>query len=177
MARAALLLLLLLAAPACAAQAVVHHCVSTDGTPVFTDQPCDSAQSLRVGAVPAHSEHACPTTRKALRQRVAATFARHDANALAGLMLWQGWTDTEAVREVARLKRLMRQPLLDVADAGPDTAAMTGAPDAPAAAATSPVPQVPEPGLLVHLGGVQGAPTPPLRYSVEALAGCLWLRP
>jgi hypothetical protein len=177
MARAALLLLLLLAAPACAAQTAVHHCVSSDGTPVFTDQPCDSAQSLRVGAAPAHPEHACPATRKALRERVAKAFARQDANALAGLMLWQGWTDIEAVREVARLKRRMRQPLLDVADAGPDAAGMTGASDAPATASTRPAILGPEPGLLVHLGGVQEASTPPLRFTVAVRAGCLWLRP
>lgn len=173
MARAALLLLLLLAAPACAAQAVVHHCVSTDGTPVFTDQPCDSAQSLRVGAAPAHHGHGCPATRKALRERVAAAFDRRDANALAGLMLWRGYTDLEAVREMAQLKRQMRQPLLDVADGGTDSTAATGPPVAPAA--TAPVPQ--EPDLLVHLGGVQGTPAPPLRFTVLARAGCLWLHP
>jgi hypothetical protein len=177
MARAALLLLLLLAAPSCAAQTAVHHCVSSDGTPVFTDQPCDSAQSLRVGAAPAHPEHACPATRKALRERVAAAFARHDANALAGLMLWQGYTDVEALRTLARLKQRMRQPLLEVTDAGRDTTGMSGPTPAPAVAESSGSPVIPEGDLLVHLGGVQDTPEATLRFAVLARAGCLWLHP
>lgn len=177
MSRLALLLLLLSAAPACLAQSAVHHCVSAHGTPVFTDQPCDSVQSQRVGARPARTGHACPATREALRQRVADAFARHDANALAGLMLWQGYADIDAVREVARLKRLMRRPLLDVADTDLADTSTTGSTSPPAVSG----PSVPQPRvtgeLWVRLSGVPDGDDSPLRFTVEARAGCLWLRP
>jgi hypothetical protein len=119
--------------------------------------------------------HACPATRQALRRRVAAAFHEHDANALAGLMLWQGYRDGEALREVARLRQAMQRPLLGVVDAtGPPSP--SSAPVAPVAGAAA----VPAPdlgALTVTLGGVQSESGAPLRFDIAARAGCLWLRP
>jgi hypothetical protein len=179
MTRFALLLLLLSVAPACLAQTAVHHCVSSNGTPVFTDQPCDSAQSLRVGAIPPHSPRhpSCPTTPKALRERVSEAFTRRDPNALAGLMLWDGYRDVDAVREVTRLKRLMRRPLLDVAVTGEDAPASSATGIPPPAASSHAYAPVAQAELLVRLGGVQVESDGPLHFALERRAGCLWLRP
>ncbi|GAB3025279.1 hypothetical protein GCM10027285_04000 [Oleiagrimonas citrea] len=179
MPRLALFLLLLTAATFCRAQTAVHRCVSVDGTPVFTDQPCRSMQAARIGAVqPSATPHACPATREALRQRVAAAFAAHDANALAGLMLWEGYDDREAVREIAQMRARMRQPLLGVTDDGaPPPASTSQAPvtvDAPSSTTAAPSSAA---ELNVHLGGVAAQEAGPLRFRVLFRAGCYWLQP
>jgi hypothetical protein len=179
MPRVFVFLLLLLAVPVCHAQTAIHHCVSADGTPGFTDQPCSSLQSRKVGAVPAQTSHACSATRKALRQRVASAFTRHDANALAGLMLWQGYTDAGALREVAHFQQLMRRPLLEVTDDSPaDSASVPATPlPWPAQTSSTNVPALPRASLEVHLGGVQPDNPGPLHFDVIFSAGCFWLLP
>lgn len=175
MRRATVLLLLVLAAPACAAQSAIHHCVSADGSPVFTDQPCDSIASLKLGAITPDTRHACPATRGDLRRRVAAAFGERDANALAGLMLWDGYVDNDAVREVARLQQAMQRPFLGVVDATGPPSPASATVIAPASASSSPAAD--HGALVVHLGGVRPDPGAFLRFAIKARAGCLWLRP
>jgi hypothetical protein len=169
-------LLLYLAVPACMAQSAIHHCVSADGTPVFTDQPCGSIASLKLGAIVPGMRHSCTATRGALRRRVAAAFHDRDPNALAGLMLWQDYGDSEALREVAQLQKAMQRPLLGVVDAnGPPPSASAPAPPPPSSSVTTPPPDLGT--LVVQLGGVQPDPGTTLRFAIEARAGCLWLHP
>jgi hypothetical protein len=168
-----LLLLLLLAASLCRAQDVIHHCVAANGTPVYTDQPCPSMDARSAGAVHARSHHDCPATRKALRTRVADAFDTHNANALAGLMLWHGFSGREAVRRIRWFRKLMRRPLLDVVDG--DTP-YPPVPAYPATSSTSAEP-VPEADMRIALGGAGTAGTAPLGFAVADRAGCLWLRP
>ncbi|KGI77120.1 DUF4124 domain-containing protein [Oleiagrimonas soli] len=184
MLRLALILVLLTLASVCHAQSAVHHCVSADGTPVFTDQPCGSMQAARIGAVQPSSsrtEHACPATREALRQRVAAAFVAHDANALAGLMLWQGYGDVEAVQEVARMHRLMQHPLLNVTDGAdtspPSAQPLSAMPPVPDADVDTTIDVMPDDDLEVHLGGVEARESGPVRFQVVTRAGCYWLLP
>lgn len=176
MKRALALLLLCLAAPACMAQSAIHHCVSADGTPVFSDQPCDSIASMKIGAIVPGLQRSCPTTREALRRQVAIAFNEHDANALAGLMLWEGYGDSEALHEVARLQKAMRRPLLGVVDAtGPPPPASLPAPAAAGSVSATPVPELG--ALVVHLGGLKPDPDASLLFSIESRAACLWLLP
>lgn len=164
-------LLLLLFALKGHAQDPVHHCVATNGTPVFTDQPCARMDARPVGAGPDNPRHACPATREALRQQVAAAFGTHDANALAGLMLWHGFTSTDAVREIAWFMKQMQRPLLDVSDS-------TLAPTAPVPAYDSSRPMPPlQAAMTVTLGGAGTKGQAPLRFTIAARAGCLWLLP
>ncbi len=179
MARILLLASLLMASPVALAQSAVHHCASANGTPVFTDQPCDSAPSIRIGAIEPPSGHACPASRAALREHVAHAFVQHDANALAGLMLWDDYTDADAQQRLAQFKRWMRHPLLGVGDDGPTQAPVPAvAPSLATSAPRRPPPGAPaQPDLLVRIGGMQGSTGGTLRFAVTARAGCFWLHP
>jgi len=104
--------LLIWAAPA-VAQNPIQHCVGANGSPVFTDQPCTALQATSVdpAAKPSESSHPlepppttlCAATIDALRQSVIDAFANHDANRLAGLMLWNGYGHGAAVADIRSL--------------------------------------------------------------------------
>ncbi|HET6587721.1 MAG TPA: DUF4124 domain-containing protein [Oleiagrimonas sp.] len=189
MMRFAALLVLLCLPLACSAapamQTVIHHCVDADGTPVFTDQPCAS-----MDAVPATSDvnpfaprssagpRTCPRDRKALKKRVANAFKTHDANALAGLMLWRGYSEFGAVHTVQDLADLMQWPFLGFAEASPaagrSVPAVPGLPPLMPAMAQS-TPAAPPPDVLtIHLGRPQ---QPDVTFAITPRAGCLWLQP
>jgi len=169
---AVLLLLLLIALPGWA-QTPIRHCVSADGHPVFTDQPCASVQATPAPAAsssaPAPSLRppalTCAATADELRGAAADAFASGDANRLAGLMLWAGYGEHAAVADIRALALLMRQPLVDIE--APASAASSG----PAAAASAP------PELVVHTVADDGSgATHATRFAIERHAGCLWLR-
>ncbi|HET8554443.1 MAG TPA: hypothetical protein VFL78_06415 [Rhodanobacteraceae bacterium] len=189
MLRFAALLLLLCLPLACPArpamQTVIHHCVGADGTPVFTDQPCAS-----MDAVPATSDtnpfaprqsagpRTCPRDRKALQKRVADAFRTHDANALAGLMLWRGYSKFGAIHTVHDLAGLMQWPFLGFADASPASERsvlnIPGLPPLMPAPAQSATAALPSDVLTIHLGRPQ---QPNVTFAVTTRAGCLWLQP
>ena len=165
--RVALLLLLVLAALPARAQSPIYHCIATDGHPVFTDQPCanlqatpapassatDEAPSLRPPAV------TCAADADQLRDAVIDAFANHDANRLAGLMLWGGYGEHAAVADIRALAALMQRPLLglDLPSEGSDEGSA--------------------PELVVHTVPDDGsADSGDTRFSIEPRAGCLWLR-
>ncbi len=185
-----LTLALLTASGTGAAQTVIHHCVGADGTPIFTDRTCASLGALSAK----HATHPlrpratrgarhCPLDRQALRMRVVAAFRRHNANALAGLMLWRGYGAAAADTIVQQLAQLMHAPFLGLA--GFDT---TGPPAAPA---TASLPAWwPPPLLPAHTASVTtpantntldvrlGHPAPPLvQFEVTRRDGCVWLEP
>ncbi|HEX7339042.1 MAG TPA: DUF4124 domain-containing protein, partial [Rhodanobacteraceae bacterium] len=103
-------------------QTAIHHCVGANGTPVFTDRSCASLDAQPAGTAEAAQPHGpkwCPRDRHALRERIAAAFRHHDANALAGLMLWRGYDARDAMATLDRLARLVALPFQGFADADP----------------------------------------------------------
>lgn len=176
-----------------AAQTTINHCLGANGDPVFTDQPCASLHATRVR--PADAGHQprpphepvpilCAANRQALRQGVIDAFANHDANRLAGLMLWNGFGRSAAVQDVRALGKLMQQPLLGLGPT-PDQDPAGGTSDPPGLAAlgarsvtantqTSPAPVLDQ--LIVRTAKHDGESTPALHFDVLHLAGCLWLR-
>lgn len=182
-----ILLCLAWARPALA-QNPIHRCIGANGAPVFTDQPCDSmrATSVSAAAKPPDDGSAlgppavtCAAGFSQLRQSVIDAFAGHDANRLAGLMLWGGYGRNAAVADIRSLAALMRYPLVDLgpADAPADTpAASTSASDPFATDAPPPVPESSR-QLVLHVAG-NGADGNPreLRFDIVRRSGCLWLR-
>lgn len=181
-----LLLCLPLACPAAPAmQTVIHHCVDADGTPVYTDQPCAS-----MDAVPATSDvnpfaprqsagpRTCPRDRKTLKKRVADAFRTHDANALAGLMLWRDYSEFGAVRTVQDLADLMQWPFLGFGSASIATAqSIPTIPELPplVPATTQNTTLPPPPDILtIRLGHPE---QPDVSFTITQRAGCLWLQP
>ncbi len=123
-------------------QTTIHHCVASNGTPVFTDKSCSRLDATPVAAPStvspdgrstganddtiirewSHGPQKCPRSLGELESRVAEAFRAHDPNALAALMLWRGYSRRDATRTVRHLAHLTRWPLLGFADTQPDPA-------------------------------------------------------
>jgi hypothetical protein len=176
--------LLLVRAVPVAAQNPIHRCIGANGGPVFTDQPCDSMQatSVTAAAKPADASQpagpppiTCASGIGQLRQNVIDAFANHDANRLAGLMLWGGYGRGAAVADIRSLAALMRYPLLDLGPADDPAAAGSSADPFP----RDPPPAAPEQAhqLVLHVAGNDADGNPrELRFDIVHLSGCLWLR-
>lgn len=91
----------------------------------------------------------CPASFVELRDRLAAAVARHDANAIAGMMRWHGVGGDAANERLRALRELVRYPLLAL-DAGDGLSVRTGS----------------------HTtGGVRSH-----AFGVDVEGGCHWLR-
>lgn len=193
--RYVLFTLLALGAPALQAQTAIHRCVAANGTPVFTDQPCNSLGATRAATAAGGSTQAaapdgiCPATPAMLKARVADAFNAGDANALAGLMLWQGYGRGAAMADMRRLQSLVREPLVgfgDTTDAGDDTDALPPWPpfadnvgtDAGSGHDSGAGNDDGADTLTVRLGGATNdGSAREARFSIVPHAGCLWLQP
>jgi hypothetical protein len=179
-------ILLIWTAPA-VAQNPIQRCIGANGSPVFTDQPCAALQaaSLDPATKPSESSHSpepppttlCAATLSELRQSVIDAFANHDANRLAGLMLWNGYGHGAAVTDIRALTALMQRPLLDLSPSRDSPPAGDGSSADPLAAATAPAPPPVSDQLVLHTAGSDGSGSPhELRFDIVRHAGCLWLR-
>jgi hypothetical protein len=166
------------------AQNPIHRCIGPNGGPVFTDQPCDALRATSISASAKAADDAepagpppvtCAMGFGQLRQSVIDAFASHNANRLAGLMLWGGYGRDAVVADIRSLAALMRYPLVDL-DAADAPAAETSSSDP---FAPDPPPPAPENSrqLVVHVagGGADGA-SHELRFDIVHRYGCLWLR-
>jgi hypothetical protein len=182
-----LLCLILLAwALPTAAQNPIERCVGANGSPVFTDQPCAALQATALAPAAKPKEDnsqplepppiLCAATRDELRQSVIDAFANHDANRLAGLMLWNGYGHGAAVADIRELGSLVKRPLLDLGptrDPAPAAADSSADPLATAASAAAPASNQ----LVLQTAGNDGSGDPrELRFDIVRHAGCLWLR-
>lgn len=140
----------------------IHRCVGVHGEIVFSGLPC-AAEAAATTATTASSEtsdaSACPASPAELRERIGAAIARKDANALAGLLRWQGVGGAEAGSRLAQLRQLAQRPLLAI-DAEGD------GPDAPAPAADS---------LRVRTGSGENGSVREHRFGLRLDSGCYWL--
>lgn len=207
-----LLLLLLfvlagLASAAAHAQGGIHRCVDAAGRPVFTDRRCadlDATPALPTTAPAAAAADggnvapdAAPTLCTAdigeLRQQVTDAFASHQANRLAGLMLWDGYGERGAVERIRDLAALVAQPLLDLRDGDPGgyTVGTTSTPNRAIYDASRPLAEIlapastesaagngdAEPLALTAITATGDGASETTRFPIERRAGCLWLRP
>jgi hypothetical protein len=192
---AALLCLVLLAwAAPVRAQTEIHRCIGANGGEVFTDQPCAALQATPVSPAATQGNDIPPATAPptlcaaslgALRQSVIDAFASHDANRMAGLMLWSGYGRGAVIADIRSLGELMKQPLLDVdvpdgsasGDKSPAAAIAASGTAAIAPPGTSPDSIPANAQLVLHTAGNDGSGSSrELRFDVVSRAGCLWLR-
>ncbi|HUW52249.1 MAG TPA: DUF4124 domain-containing protein [Rhodanobacter sp.] len=183
------LCLLALITPA-AAQSPINHCIDAGGHLLFTDQPCTAMQATPLDPVAKSDSDRlarlpsklCAADLGQLRENVIAAFANHDANRLAGLMLWDGDGRAAALADIHALGEWVRQPLLGVdAPGGIAPAGSTALPPAPAdsspgpfvATAASTQPPASD-QLVLHTAGIDSHNE--LRFRVVERSGCLWLR-
>jgi hypothetical protein len=174
----------------------IHHCVDAQGNAVFTDRSCAALQSTPMAnTAPAPERHdfsepppmLCAGTAAALKQAVISAFASHDANRLAGFMLWGGDSHRAAIVEIRSLSRWVQQPLLGVSLTGasdsrppsqenpavaPDRigARLSHVPSAPADPLPSPA------GLVVSIAAPEGdSGAQQIPFGIVQQAGCVWL--
>lgn len=171
------------------AQTDIHRCIDASGHALFTDQTCAAMQATAVNPAARpidNTTHAttlatapseppptlCAATFNALRQSVIDAFANHNANRMAGLMLWNGYGSSAAVATIRSLSALMQQPLLDAGapdDAGPASSGSSAPADGDAATGGS--------QLVLHVAGNDASGHPrEVRYGIVHRDGCLWLR-
>jgi hypothetical protein len=105
----------------------VHRCIGEHGEITFSGLPCTGATAAPVGANGASANAtisngspqysagaACPATLDALRDAIAAAFARRDANAIAGIVRWDGVGGGAARERMRDLAALIASPLLGI---------------------------------------------------------------
>ncbi len=178
------------------AQTTIHRCIGANGGAVFSDQPCAALQATPVGTVtpptmaPAAGASAqppptlCAASVGKLRQSMIEAFARHDANRLAGLILWDGYSQGAVTADIRSLDELMKASLLDIrmpgtapANSDPAPAQSLGGigldPFGPATPAT-PEPSSDGNQLVLHTAGHDGSQE--RHFDLIRRAGCLWLR-
>ena len=193
---ALLLLLCGVATVPAVAQAQIHRCVGADGNLVFTDQPCAALGATPLTrAQPSAPQRAdpppavlCATSRAELKRAVIDAFVNHDANRIAGLMLWHGYGERAAVADIRALQRAMRAPLLDFGPATESGDAPTASesvdifrPDrfSPDAASTTPpvIAPVADNTWLLRTGADDASgQRSAMRFTVVRRFGCWWLR-
>jgi hypothetical protein len=176
-----LLLLLIISVPL-HAQDVIHHCIGSDGHPVFTDQPCAALNATPTISVPTPATGSsvtgaphesppvlCAATREALRQSVTEAFAARDPNRLAALMLWSGYGKQSAATQIQDFGQLMKRPLIGIGGTDGDTPASAGS------NATTPDE---DDDLVVRTAGNDGSGAAhETRFAITRRSGCLWLKP
>jgi hypothetical protein len=110
--------LLLLAAGVACAQ--VRHCVSADGTDIYTDKRCD-----QLGAVPALPpvpsvtgttayRPTCARTLRDLAFELQSAIDSQDVNRLAASYVWNGMSTRNGYAVLDRLAAITQRPLLDI---------------------------------------------------------------
>lgn len=186
----ALVLLVLLMPLLCvarSAQAQIHRCIGPQGEPVFTDQPCGSAE-LSVDVTTAKldrdgqpraddvmSDHGgtriaatCPRSPQQVRERIAVAFNDENPNALAGLFDWRGFSHDSADTRLKEFNRWLKRPLVGVQFSG--VADPSGAqPDDADYAPTNP-------SELTVLTQSAGGVAPDVRsFTMMERGGCWWL--
>lgn len=147
----------------------VHRCVGPHGEIAFSGLSCAASESTgaelspTAAAAQIPAADSCPASRSELRERMVAAIARHDPNALAGMLRWRGVGGEAAQARLRTLRDLARRPLLaidGVADAQTDDAE-----DAVDAAE----------GLHVRTGGGDSGGVHEHAFGVAMEAGCYWL--
>ncbi|MGA0587079.1 DUF4124 domain-containing protein [Dyella sp. KRB-257] len=198
-----------LASASAHAQGGIRRCVDAAGRPVFTDRRCadlDATPALPATAptttaandgnvFPDVAPTLCTADLGALRQQVTDAFASHQANRLAGLMLWDDYGERGAVERIRELAALVARPrpLLDLRDGDPGAYAVGTTPFpnraihdasrplaeilAPAASGSAARNDDPEPQSLTAITAASDGASEATRFPIERRAGCLWLRP
>lgn len=133
----------------------VHRCVGVHGEVVFSGLACNANEQAGISAgaradtlAPPPPADACPASPQELRERLAAAIARHDANAIAGMLHWRGIGRAAASQRLRELRELVREPLLSLEQGE---------------------------GLLVRTGSNTTGGVREHAFGIEVEAGCWWL--
>ena len=172
-----------LVAPASMAQSggngqPVHRCVGHNGEIVFSGLAC-SADEAAVAPAPGTSAATaaaqpatCATSVADLRDRIATAIARHDPNALAGLLRWRGVSGGVANQRLRALGGLVKGPLIAIdGDDAADDPPVPGA-DVPDEDSSG---TMPDAQLHVRTGSNEDGGVRDHTFGASSDGGCYWL--
>jgi hypothetical protein len=146
----------------------VHRCAGQHGEIVFSGLACGATESASASLSPDSTTAAlpaadsCPASHQELRERIVAAIARHDPNAMAGMLRWRGVGGATANDRLRTLRDLVRHPLLAID--GDGNAAVSDDNDDNAVG-----------GLLVRTGGGDSGGVREHAFGVSIEGGCYWL--
>lgn len=187
----ALLLLALIIPLLClarGARAQIHRCAGARGEPVYTDQPCGSAElavSVPSGELDGNDDSdtgnvtagsgsgapiaaICPHSPQQVRDRISIAFNDDNPNALAGLFDWRGFSHKAADARLKEFGRWLKHPLIDVEFSG----AVDPSGAQPGDADYSPA----DPSGLTVLTQSPSSTAPEARsFAMMEKGGCWWL--
>lgn len=167
----------LMAQPASTGQPV-HRCVGRNGEIVFSGLDCGADEAAVVpspstSTAPAAAQPAaCATSVADLRGRIATAIARHDPNALAGLMRWRGVGGGVVDQRLRALTTLVKGPLIAIDGDEPvdDPSQRGGAvPDDDSSATTT------DTQLHVRTGSNEANGVRDHTFGTSSVGGCYWL--
>ncbi|TLX21104.1 hypothetical protein [Thermomonas fusca] len=173
------LLLLLLAslAPMREASAQVRHCVTADGTRLYTDRRCadmGAVEELRLptlGTPAAYSRRPlCARNVQDLAYALEEAIRSGDANRIAGLYDWAGMGTANANRVMNRLQAIAKREVVEVR---PVHAGERGEVTDPWLAPPPPGPPV---GLRVEQVQANGHTPARASFGLRQRMGCWWVR-
>ena len=174
------LLALLACAPLAHAQQQVYRCIGAHGEPVFSGQPCGTPApqpGQSGGAQASVAGSVCAASPRELRQDIAQAFATHDANRLAGLILWRGMDQVSARATLRGLATWLKLPLAGIAIDYANGPSLTDDNPPPSASSDTPAgtpnsASQPPVGFEVSTGGGDGSTR---AFGITEFGGCWWL--
>lgn len=179
-----LLVIVALAIAPCAAlaQTTVHRCIGEHGEISFSSARCAGAAAPSSADAPvaiapegARAKNTCPASAEALRDVVAEAFSRRDANALAGVMRWDGVGSGAATSRMRELADLTARPLLGIdIDGGFARARDEVYTDSDEPAPAPPRRDSDEAMFVVHTGSLDGGASEH-EFRLTPAGGCYWL--
>ena len=151
----------------------VHRCVGEHGEIVFSGLPCrgdarfDARATTSVRDARSAVALTCPRSAEELRSVLGDALARHDTNAVASLVRWDGVGGAEARERLREIADLGARPLLGIElDADVDAQPSSSDPDDAS---------LPPGELIVRTGSsAHGAPREHA-FHIGASSGCYWL--
>lgn len=114
------------------AGAEVRHCISADGTSVFTDRRCKDIGAVERRQQPAANaatrplRAGCPRTLQDLVFEVSSAIDTRDVNRLAGVYAWSGMSNSAGYALMGRLQAIVDRPLVDIVPVYPGDGSLTG---------------------------------------------------
>ena len=114
----------------------------------------------------------CPASVETLRTLIAEALARRDANAIAGVMRWDGVGGAAARQRMREITELAARPMLGI-DASGRRGPVQAAPDAPEDAEI--VQPAPPTTLLVRTGSSEDGGSREHEFGIIHSEGCYWL--
>jgi hypothetical protein len=151
----------------------VHRCVGEHGEIVFSGLPCGAGARIGADAGTSASNTqsavalACPRSAGELRSVLGDALSRHDTNAVASLVRWDGVRGAEARERLREIADLGARPLLGIElDAGAEAAfESSGETDG----------ESPPVELVVRTGSDEHGSPREHAFRIGASSGCYWL--